>query len=44
MNGFCDDKVEHFLNKSLASLRTDYLDLYLMHAPFAVKVKHRFKI
>lgn len=30
--------VEHFLDLSLANLKTDYLDLYLMHAPFASKV------
>lgn len=38
MNGFAIDKVEYFLNKSLDNLKTDYLDLYLMHAPFATKV------
>lgn len=37
-NGMAIDRVEHFLNLSLKNLKTDYLDLYLMHAPFASKV------
>lgn len=38
MNGMANERVFHFLHKSLSSLQTNYLDLYLIHAPFSVKV------
>lgn len=38
MNGFRDEKVDFYLRRSLNKLRRDHLDLYLMHAPFAIKV------
>lgn len=41
-NGMASDRVEHFLDLSLKHLKTDYLDLYLMHAPFASKVNFKF--
>lgn len=41
-NGMASDRVDHFLERSLQNLKTDYLDLYLMHAPFASKVNLNF--
>lgn len=35
MNGF--SKVDYFLDRSLKKLNLSYLDLYLIHAPFAIK-------
>lgn len=32
------ENVENFLAKSLKDLRTDYIDLYLMHTPIPMKV------
>ncbi|RWS19245.1 uncharacterized protein B4U80_08901, partial [Leptotrombidium deliense] len=37
MNGMRPEKVEYFLRKSLKELRVDYVDLFLIHAPFAIK-------
>ena len=39
-NGLASGRAEHFLDRSLQNLKTDYLDLYLMHAPFATKVNY----
>lgn len=37
-NGMNPSRVEHFLRRTLQLLDLQYLDLYLIHAPFAVKV------
>lgn len=41
MNGMRKNKVEYFLRRSLSFLNLDYVDLYLIHAPFAVKVSQK---
>lgn len=38
MNGMKPDHIEYYVNKSLNNLNISYFDLYLIHAPFAVKV------
>lgn len=35
--GESPEDVEHFVNQSLSKLRTEYIDLYLIHMPFTFK-------
>ncbi|XP_034238035.1 1,5-anhydro-D-fructose reductase-like [Thrips palmi] len=37
VNGMRASDVPYFLNQSLAKLQLDYVDMYLIHAPFGVK-------